>query len=155
MTGDMIVNLYSRNQWSKNCEYVRNLFVSDLERMVEFMAEKFPDETGWIHEITRAIMNDTCVVAVQNGKIIGFACWDATAKGYFGPFGVAKEHRNKGIGTDIFCECMNQMKKHGYGYCIIGWVSEKACEFYKKVGDAVYIPGSSPSETLYSRKVSL
>ena len=48
---------------------------------------------GWRSEALPALAQQppTCFVAQREGKIIGFACYDATAKGYFGPIGVAEE----------------------------------------------------------------
>lgn len=96
-----------------------------------------------------------CIISVIDHKIVGFACFDCTGKGYFGPFGVAKAYRGKGIGTEILYESFDKMKAYGYGYAIIGWVDGTACEFYKKVANAWYIPDSTPSKTLYMRKIEL
>ena len=62
----------------------------------------------------------SCFVAVQNQQIIGFACYDATALGFFGPTGVIEESRGKGVGKALLLACMLDMKLKGYGYAIIG-----------------------------------
>ena len=34
-----------------------------------------------------------CFIATENGKLIGFACYDATAKGFFGPIGIDPDRK--------------------------------------------------------------
>ena len=84
----------------------------------------------------------TCFVAVKDTKIIGFACYDATALGFFGPIGVAKSHRNKGTGSALMTACLLDMKLKGYGYAIVGAV--KDTDFYKNAVGAMEIPDSAP-----------
>ena len=40
-------------------------------------------------------------IATEEGKIIGFACYDASAKGFFDPIGVLPETRKKNVGTAL------------------------------------------------------
>lgn len=51
------------------------------------------------------------------------------------------------------------MKIKGYGYGVIGWVSDDEkggpTTFYKKVAKAEYIPFSNPRYTLYKNKVTM
>ena len=83
-----------------------------------------------------------CHIAVADGTLVGFACWDATARGYFGPEGVAEAWRGKGIGAALLLQCLHAMRAHGYGYAVIGGVGPKA--FYEKIVPVMEIPGSSP-----------
>jgi GNAT superfamily N-acetyltransferase len=83
-----------------------------------------------------------CHVAVAGGALIGFACWDATARGFFGPEGVAEAWRGKGVGAALLLQCLHAMRSHGYGYAVIGGVGPKA--FYEKIVPVMEIPGSSP-----------
>ncbi|HAF09552.1 MAG TPA: GNAT family N-acetyltransferase [Chloroflexi bacterium] len=78
----------------------------------------------------------------SNGVLIGFACWDATARGFFGPEGVADAWRRKGVGAALLLQCLHAMRAYGYGYAIIGGVGPKA--FYEGVVPVLEIPGSSP-----------
>jgi GNAT superfamily N-acetyltransferase len=99
---------------------------------------------GWASETDVALSNRpaTCFVAVKEAKIIGFACYDATALGFFGPIGVEKSHRKKGTGTALMTACLLDMKLKGYGYAIAGAV--KDTNFYKNAVGAIEIPDSSP-----------
>lgn len=153
-TGDMIVNLYIQDIWRKTNNFnTRCVFPSDSERTLDFVKKAFPDESGWLMEITHALHEGKCYISVIDNKIIGFACYDCSGKGYFGPFGVIDEFRGKGVGTELFYACMDAMKVHGYGYAIIGWVDEKAKQFYEKVANATYIDFSEPQHTLYKRRI--
>lgn len=167
MVGDMIVNLYSKDIWRKNIQHnifsINGTFPSDKERVLDFVKKEFPKEHGWLLEIEKGLQSSTqkVYIAVDNHKIVGFACWDCSGLGYFGPFGVASDYRGKGIGTELFNSCMNAMKISGYGYAIIGWVADKEDDahspvgFYKKVANAEYINNSHPTNTIYSNKVIL
>ena len=153
MVSDMIVNLYARDRWRFKNEYgTRVAFPSDSERVLDFVRTEFPKEHGWLMEIAHALQENKCIISVVEHKIVGFACYDCTGKGYFGPFGVAKSHRGKGVGTEIFYECLDGMKTCGYGYAIIGWVG-KARGFYEKEANAWCIPDSEPCNTLYKRRI--
>ena len=83
-----------------------------------------------------------CHIAIADGVLIGFACWDATARGFFGPEGVADAWRRKGVGAALLLQCLHAMRAFGYGYAIIGGVGPKA--FYEGVVPVLEIPGSSP-----------
>jgi len=81
-------------------------------------------------------------VAVAGGELIGFACWDATARGFLGPLGVAEAWRTKGVGSALVLQCLHAMRAHGYAYAVIGGVGPRA--FYEKIVPVMEIPGSSP-----------
>ena len=99
---------------------------------------------GWASEIDVALSNRpaTCFVAVKEANIIGFACYDATALGFFGPIGVEKSHRKRGTGTALLTTCLLDMKLKGYGYAVVGAVEDAI--FYKNAVGAIEIPDSSP-----------
>ena len=78
----------------------------------------------------------------RGGEIVGFAAYDATARGFFGPTGVSPELRGKGVGTALLLLCLHAMRAEGYGYAIIGGAGP--VEYYKKVCGAIPIEGSSP-----------
>ncbi len=98
----------------------------------------------WAGEAENSFFNNpkTIWIAERGGKIIGFACIDATVKGFFGPTGVAKEERGQGIGKALLLAALHGARDLGYGYCVIGSVGP--AEFYEKVCGATKIPGSDP-----------
>ncbi len=81
-------------------------------------------------------------IATRNDHLIGFACADATAKGFFGPTGVAEAERGKGTGEALLMATLRGMREAGYAYAIIGGAGP--VDFYRKRLDAIEIPGSVP-----------
>lgn len=84
----------------------------------------------------------TCYVAVCENKIIGFACYDATAPDFFGPTMVQNEYRGMGVGKILLLRSLYSMREKGYVYAVIGGVGP--AEFYKKCVGAVRIDNSTP-----------
>lgn len=123
----------------------------NIGKAVEF-ARSFSE--GWANECLAACTNHpaTCMIAVKNRQIIGFACFNATAKDYFGPTGVMKEEQGKGIGMALLKKCLLAMAAEGYAYAIIGGVGD-AQTFYEKSVGATVIERSSPG--LYGTMVEL
>jgi hypothetical protein len=94
--------------------------------------------------VDRALSSNpvSCYIAVKEERLIGFACYDATALGYFGPTGVEESQRGKGTGRALLLACLLDMRIKGYGYAVIGFVGP--AEFYRKAVGAVEIPDSTP-----------
>lgn len=98
----------------------------------------------WQSECTRAVNNwpISCFIATENGTILGFSCYDATCRGFFGPTGVAETARGRGIGKALLWVALHAMWEVGYAYAIIGGVGP--AEFYNKAVGATAIEDSSP-----------
>jgi GNAT superfamily N-acetyltransferase len=84
----------------------------------------------------------TCWIAISEKRVVGFACWDATYRGFFGPTGVDETQRGKGIGKALLLACLHDMYAAGYAYGIIG--AAGPIEWYKQTVGAVEIPDSTP-----------
>ncbi|MBK8082540.1 MAG: GNAT family N-acetyltransferase [Devosia sp.] len=84
----------------------------------------------------------TIWLAVRDGTLFGFACHDATAKGFFGPTGVDEAARGQGIGEALLFAALRGMREAGYAYAVIG--DPGPVEFYRKRLDASVIPKSKP-----------
>lgn len=147
---DMLVKLYNIPDEIPNIDYLKKRRISikrvlapDKHRVIQYVRDKFSD--NWASECDVAFANKpiSCYIAVKDKKIIGFACFDATAKNYFGPTGVTEEFRGLGIGTVLLLKCLLSMREEGYAYAIIGWVVD-AVEFYERVVNASVIEDSSP-----------
>lgn len=84
----------------------------------------------------------SCHVATRDGRLLGFACFDATCRGFFGPVGVDAAVRAQGTGTGLLLAALHAMAGAGYAYAVVGAV--EAPEFYVRAVGATPIPGSSP-----------
>jgi GNAT superfamily N-acetyltransferase len=98
----------------------------------------------WASETDVALSNHpvSCFIAVENERIIGFACYDTTRKGFFGPTGVDETLRKRGTGKALLLACLHAMYEQGYGYAIIG--AAGPTDFYTKCVGATIIENSSP-----------
>jgi hypothetical protein len=99
----------------------------------------------WASEVEQSFRNIpiSCFLAQEKDRVIGFACYDSTALGFFGPTGVLKRKRGRGTGKALLLACLHEMHWKGYGYAIIG--AAGPVDFYQKVLDAIVIPGSEES----------
>ena len=158
---DMLVKLYDmpkidlNERMAKEGVSIKRAMALDKCKVTEFVSTHFNDVcAGWVSECERAIFNDpsSCYIAVINGQVVGFACYDASAPGFFGPTGVSPAAQGKGIGKALLGKCLESMKEKGYAYAIIGYVTD-AVEFYEKAVNAVVIEGSTPDKSVYSNLI--
>ena len=80
--------------------------------------------------------------ALPKEKLIGFACYDASSKGMFGPIGVQEEYRERGIGRALLLTSLHAMARERYAYAVIGWAGSP--EFYQNAVGAILIENSEP-----------
>ncbi len=93
-------------------------------------------------EVAMSAQPAGCFLAVKGGEITGFACYDATSKGFFGPIGVEKSARGCGAGKALLIRTLEAMREAGYGYGVIGWAGP--VEFFEHTVGAALIEGSEP-----------
>ena len=146
---DMLIKLYDlEDDWNvltglkAHGITIRKPIGPDKHLVVDWMSNNF--SAAWAAETDVAISNKpcSCFVASRAEDIIGVACYDATALGYFGPIGVAASNRGEGTGTALLKACLLDMRLKGYGYAIVGDAGDR--EFYKRVVGAIEIPDSTP-----------
>lgn len=150
---DMIVNLNNLPELEiKEGIKIKRAFAGDKEEILSFVAKHF--SKNWIAEAEHALMDNPskCFIATENGKLVGFACYDSSAKGFFGPIGVDPQCQGKGVGKSLLVRTLNAMKEFGYWYAIIGWVTD-AEQFYRKTVGAVFIKGGNPENSVYSNLI--
>ena len=121
---------------------VRRAMAYEKRQVVKWVEDNFGQ--GWAGECEVAFARSpiSCFIATENTSVIGFACYDSTAKNFFGPIGVAEQARNRGIGKALLLSALDEMSHIGYAYAIIGGV--KSAAFYMTTVGAIEIPGSSP-----------
>ncbi len=117
--------------------------------ILDWVAHNF--SRGWAAELDVAFTNKprSCFVAIRQTEMIGFACYDATALGFFGPIGVAEAYRGEGTGKALLKACLLDMRLKGYGYAIAGDIRDP--QFYQNVVGAIEIPDSSPG--IYKNRI--
>ena len=121
---------------------VRRALPPEKHVVTTWMRETFGSHWASECEVALAHQPVGCHLALRAGAILGVACWDATARAFFGPIGTLESERGKGIGAALLLECLHAMAAHGYGYAVIGGAGPKA--FYDRVVTTSEIPGSSP-----------
>ena len=123
---------------------VRRLDAWDRFALQRFVQKHFTDT--WASEADFAFTAGhpiTGFIALLRGRIAGFAVYDTSRRGFFGPTGVRDDLRGNGVGAALLFRCLEAMREAGYGYAIIGGVGP--AEFYEKVCGATIIPGSERS----------
>ncbi len=146
---DMLVRLYDLPDSSALYEEVKNHGVTlrrarafEKHTVAAFVRENFSEK--WVSEVEVSMTRQpiACFIATREKRIIGFACYDTTQRGFFGPTGVSEEARGLGLGKALLLKALEALREIGYAYAIIGGVGPK--EFYAKNCGAIEIPGSDP-----------
>jgi Acetyltransferase (GNAT) family. len=120
---------------------IRRAFAAEKHFVLEFVEKNFIRAWASECEVSFARLPAACFVASSGGEICGFACYDASARGFFGPIGVAENGRGHGIGTHLLIRTLQDMRARGYAYAIVGDVSDT--RFYRQV-NPIEIGESSP-----------
>lgn len=99
----------------------------------------------WQSEVEVAFSRQpvACWLAQRENDILGFACYESSARNFFGPTGTLEAERGKGIGKILLIKSLESMREMGYAYAIIGGVGP--AEFYEKAVNAKTIEGSEVS----------
>ena len=149
---DMLVRLYDLPEagagpaaWKEAGIVVKRAMTPDRFPVIDFVNKTFGE--AWAGECETAFANKpvSCFVAVKDAaEVVGFACYEATWKDYFGPTGIREAYRGMGLGTELLLRALGGLRDMGYAYGIIGGAVE-AVGFYRKTVHAVVIPDSVPS----------
>jgi GNAT superfamily N-acetyltransferase len=145
---DMLVRLYDLPKLEPALELasrqgvtIRAALTLEKPRVVDWVQSNFP---VWVAEVDAAFarLPISCFIATRDRQILGFACYDATCRNFFGPSGVLENERRRGLGRALLLAALHAQREQGYAYSIIGGVGP--AEFYAKAVGAVLIEGSSP-----------
>jgi len=120
---------------------VRAARVFEQPRVVEFVRAHF---AVWVSEVDAAFHRTpvSCIVAVRDGEVVGFAAYDVACRNFFGPTGVGEGARGKGVGRALLLAALHAQRAQGYAYAIIGGVGP--AEYYVRTVGAQPIEGSTP-----------
>ena len=107
-----------------------------------FVAQNFSQ--SWADEISVGFARQpvSVFVATINHELVGFAGYECTRRGFFGPTGVIQTAQSKGIGKALLLASLLALRELGYVYAIIG--AAGPVRFYQKTVDAIIIPDSEP-----------
>ena len=100
---------------------------------------------GWADEISPAFhrMPAGLMLAQRGNQIFGFAAWNVTAPGFFGPLGVAKSERGQGLGRALLLAALDGLRAEGHVYAFIGDAADQ--DFYARTCGALPLPGGGAS----------
>ena len=129
---------------------VRRALAPEITVVVAWTQEHFPASAAEV-QIACGRMPISCFIAVREGGILGFACYDATALNFFGPEAVIEAERGRGVGRTLLLAALHAQREQGYAYSIVGGVGP--AEFYARTVGAVAIAGSTPG--IYADMLSL
>jgi GNAT superfamily N-acetyltransferase len=121
---------------------IRRAIAPEMHLVLEWMRSAW--SPAWASECEVAFSNHpvSCFIAVVENQPVGFGCYDATSKNFFGPTGVLEAYRGRGIGQVLLLACLHAMAAQGFAYAIIGAVGP--VEFYTKTVGATIIDDSTP-----------
>ena len=157
---DMLVKLYNipnshdiEKKLLQNGIRIKKALAPDRSKIIAFSRICAKDD--YSDEVRAAFSNNpvTCYIATREKELIGFACYEATARNFFGPMAGLESERKKGVGKALLLKALESMRELGYAYAIIGWPANSAVSFYKKCAGAIMI--DEKSSGVYKRMVEI
>ena len=146
---DMLVNLLQLPDPSgliakleKEGIQLRRALAPDKLRIVDWVTEHSSRNAAGECDVSFSRTPVSCFIATRDRDILGYACYEATARNFFGPTRVLDAEQGKGIGKALLLKSLHSMRESGYVYAIIGGVGP--AEFYEKNVGATLIPDSTP-----------
>ena len=114
----------------------------ELTAVRQFVTENF--SASWADEISVGFARQpiSVFVATIDRQLTGFAAYECTRRGFFGPAGVVQAAQGKGIGKALLLASLEALREMGYVYAIIG--AAGPVRFYQKTVGAIIIPDSEP-----------
>ena len=105
---DMLVKLYDLPDSApiyKRCKdagvEIRRAMTPDLRRIVKWVSEYSSGYAAGECESCFGKSPVSCFIATRGSEIVGYACYNATAKDFFGPTRVLDGEQGKGIGAAL------------------------------------------------------
>ena len=142
---DLLVNLLKLPALDHSAEQdfcVRHAQPWELTPVRRFVETNF--SRSWADEMSVGFAHQPVSVFVATivGELVGFAAYECTRRGFFGPTGVSSAARGKGIGKALLLASLSALREMGYVYAIIG--NAGPVHFYQKTVGAIVIPDSEP-----------
>jgi len=121
---------------------VRRARAWELTQVRGFVERNF--QAAWADEVSVGFARQpvSVFVALREGRLVGFAAYECSARNFFGPAGVVEVERGRGLGRALLLMSLRALREMGYAYAVIGGVGP--AEFYERAAGAAIIPESSP-----------
>ena len=121
---------------------VRRAQPFEISAVRAFVTQNF--SVAWADEISVGFARQpvSVFVAINNHELAGFAAYECTRRGFFGPMGVISRAQGKGIGRVLLLAALAGLREMGYVYAIVGAAGPVG--FYQKTVGAIVIPDSEP-----------
>ena len=140
---DLLVNLLKLPALEDVQDFtVRRAQPFELTAVRSFVETNF--SASWADEISVGFAKQpvSVFIATIQREIVGFAAYECTRRGFFGPTGVVEAGQGKGIGKALLLAALWGLREMGYVYAIIG--AAGPVRFYQKAVGAIIIPDSEP-----------
>ena len=140
---DLLVNLLKLPHESESREFlVRRAQPFELSIVRRFVGENF--SATWADEMSVGFARQpvSVFVATIERELVGFAAYECTRRGFFGPMGVLDRVQGKGVGKALLLAALAALREMGYVYAIVG--AAGPVHFYQKTVGAIVIPDSEP-----------
>ncbi|MFN8502434.1 N-acetyltransferase family protein [Kouleothrix sp.] len=114
---------------------IRRLLPGDQAALSEWVHAEWGSIWQW--EALSTYANDpvSAFVALKEGKLCAFACYDTSSfRNVFGPTGTAEDQRWKGLGRVLLLRCLRDLRELGFERAEISWVGP--ISFYARTVDA-------------------
>ncbi|NLO86247.1 MAG: GNAT family N-acetyltransferase [Clostridiales bacterium] len=121
---------------------IRRAIAPDKFRVVNWVKEHSSISGAGECDVCFSHTPVSCFIATEGAKIIGFACYNATAPDFFGPTRVLEDYRGRDIGKALLLRSLHALRDEGYIYAIIGGIGPQI--FYEKCVGATLIEHSTP-----------
>jgi predicted N-acetyltransferase YhbS len=138
---DLLVNLLKLPSFEQDLR-VRRAQPFELTLVRRFVETIF--SLSWADEISVGFAHQpvSVFVATIERELVGFAAYECTRRGFFGPTGVIPAAQGKGIGKALLLASLIALREMGYVYAIIG--AAGPVDFYRNTVGAIAIPDSEP-----------
>jgi predicted N-acetyltransferase YhbS len=138
---DLLVNLLKLPSFEQDLR-VRRAQPFELTPVRRFVETNF--SLSWADEISVGFAHQpvSVFVATIERELVGFAAYECTRRGFFGPTGVIPAAQGKGIGKALLLASLIALREMGYVYAIIA--AAGPVDFYRKTVGAIAIPDSEP-----------
>jgi predicted N-acetyltransferase YhbS len=137
----LLVNLLKLPTFEQDLR-VRRAQPFELTPVRRFVETNF--SLSWADEISVGFAHQpvSVFVATIERELVGFAAYECTRRGFFGPTGVIPAAQGKGIGKALLLASLIALREMGYVYAIIA--AAGPVDFYRKTVGAIAIPDSEP-----------